>query len=56
MQQSLEKRIRWYQRYTDASWRVDETSVKVAGEWTYFYPPSAPYSTASPRGASARRS
>jgi transposase, IS6 family len=29
----MEKRIRWYQRYTDASWRVDETYVKVAGEW-----------------------
>ena len=33
----MEKRIRWYQRYTDASWRVDETYVKVAGEWAYLY-------------------
>lgn len=31
----MEKRIRWYQRYTDASWRVDETYVKVAGQWAY---------------------
>jgi transposase, IS6 family len=23
----MEKRIRWYQRYTDASWRVDETAL-----------------------------
>jgi transposase-like protein len=29
----MEKRIRWYQRYTDTSWRVDETYVKVAGQW-----------------------
>jgi transposase, IS6 family len=33
----MEKRVRWYQRYTDASWRVDETYVKVAGEWAYLY-------------------
>ena len=33
----MEKRIRWYQRYTDASWRVDETYVKVAGQWAYLY-------------------
>lgn len=33
----MEKRIRWYQRYTDASWRVDETYVKVGGEWAYLY-------------------
>ena len=33
----MEKRIRWYQRFTDASWRVDETYVKVAGEWAYLY-------------------
>ncbi len=23
--------------YTDASWRVDETYVKVAGQWAYLY-------------------
>lgn len=28
----MEKRVRWYQRYTDTSWRVDETYVKVAGQ------------------------
>jgi transposase-like protein len=33
----MEKRIRWCQRYTDASWRVDETYVKVAGVWAYLY-------------------
>jgi IS6 family transposase len=33
----MEKRIRWYQRYTDASWRVDETYVRVGGEWAYLY-------------------
>jgi len=33
----MEKRIRWYQRYTGASWRVDETYVKVAGAWAYLY-------------------
>jgi transposase-like protein len=29
--------FRWVQRYTDASWRVDETYVKVAGQWAYLY-------------------
>jgi transposase, IS6 family len=33
----MEKRVRWYQRYTGASWRVDETYVKVAGQWAYLY-------------------
>jgi len=33
----MEKRIRWYQRYTDASWRVDETRVKVGGQWAYLH-------------------
>ncbi len=33
----MEKRVRWYQRYANASWRVDETYVKVAGQWAYFY-------------------
>jgi len=33
----MEKRVRWYQRYTDASWRVDETYVKVAGQLAYHY-------------------
>jgi transposase-like protein len=29
----LEKRVRWYQGYRAASWRVDETYVKVGGKW-----------------------
>jgi transposase-like protein len=43
--------LRWVQRYlpefekrwhasarpVGASWRVDETSIKVKGRWTYFY-------------------
>ena len=33
----LEKRICWYQGYTSASWRVDETYVKVKGKWKYLY-------------------
>ena len=33
----MEKRVRWYQDYTDASWRMDETYVKVAGQWAYLY-------------------
>ncbi len=33
----MERRARWYQRYTDTSWRVDETYVKVAGQWAYLY-------------------
>ena len=27
----LEKRVRWYQDYRAASWRVDETYVKGSG-------------------------
>jgi transposase-like protein len=33
----MESRVRWYQRYTDTSWPVDETYVKVAGKWAYLY-------------------
>ncbi len=33
----LEKLIRWYQGYTTCSWRVDETHVKVCGEWLYLF-------------------
>ncbi len=33
----MEKRIRRYQGYTGLSWRVDETYIKVAGEWAYLY-------------------
>jgi IS6 family transposase len=34
----LEKRVRWYQGYRVTSWRVDETSVRVGGEWKYLFP------------------
>jgi transposase, IS6 family len=35
----IEKRLRWYRRggEFDGSWRVDETYVKVKGEWKYLY-------------------
>lgn len=34
----IEKRLRWYwRRPQSTSWRVDETCVKVRGQWTYFY-------------------
>jgi IS6 family transposase len=33
-----EKRLRWQWRHPQStSWRVDETYVKVRGEWTYLY-------------------
>ena len=31
----IEKRVRWYQGYRSASWRVDETYVRVGGAWKY---------------------
>jgi transposase-like protein len=34
----MEKRLRWYWKPSMGySWRVDETYVKVKGEWTYLY-------------------
>ena len=34
----IEKRLRWqWRRPRSTSWRVDETYVKVRGEWTYLY-------------------
>ena len=33
----LEKRIQWYQNRQSRSWRVDETYVKVRGEWKYLF-------------------
>jgi transposase-like protein len=33
----LEKRVRWYQGYRSGSWRVDETYVKVGGQWKYLF-------------------
>ncbi|QRM34540.1 IS6 family transposase (plasmid) [Microvirga sp. VF16] len=33
----LEKRIRPHLRPTNGSWRVDETYIRVKGEWVYLY-------------------
>ncbi|MCC7528324.1 MAG: IS6 family transposase [Candidatus Melainabacteria bacterium] len=34
----MEKRLRWHWRHSfDSSWRVDETYVKVKGQWKYLY-------------------
>ena len=33
----LDKRIRPYLRRTNDSWRVDETYIKVKGQWMYLY-------------------
>jgi len=34
----IEKRLRWHwRRPRSTSWRVDETYVKVRGQWTYLY-------------------
>ncbi|SRR5579871_491749 len=33
----LDQRLRRHLRPTGASWRVDETYIRVAGEWTYLY-------------------
>ena len=34
----IEKRLRWHwRRPQSTSWRVDETYVKVRGQWTYLY-------------------
>jgi IS6 family transposase len=33
----LDKRIRWYQGYRSSSWRVDETYVRVGGQWKYLF-------------------
>jgi transposase-like protein len=33
----LEKRIRPHLRVTNGSWRVDETYIRVKGEWVYLY-------------------
>jgi transposase, IS6 family len=35
---AMEKRLRWqWRRPRSTSWRVDETYVKVRGEWAYLY-------------------
>jgi hypothetical protein len=33
----LEKRVRWYQGYRSGSWRVDETYIRVGGQWNYLF-------------------
>ena len=33
----IEKRIRMHLRSTNDSWRIDETYIKVKGEWKYLY-------------------
>ena len=33
----LNERIRSEMRRPNRSWRVDETDVRVAGQWTYLY-------------------
>ncbi len=33
----LEKRMHYYKRRPDTSWRVDETYIKVKGKWKYLY-------------------
>jgi len=33
----IEKRVRWYQGFRSASWRVDETYVRVGGAWKYLF-------------------
>ena len=33
----MEKRLQWYQGYRSCSWRVDETYIKVRGQWKYYY-------------------
>jgi transposase-like protein len=37
MLRSFEKRMRWYQGYRSGSWRVDETYVRVGGQWKYLF-------------------
>jgi transposase, IS6 family len=33
----IEKKVRRYLKPTNNSWRVDETYIKVKGEWKYLY-------------------
>jgi DDE domain len=34
---STEKEVRWYQGHTSGSWRVDETCIRVNGEWKWLF-------------------
>jgi transposase-like protein len=49
----FEKRWNQYARAVGDSWRVDETYIKVKGQWVYLYRirPSNPRSMASPDSA-----
>jgi transposase-like protein len=33
----FEKRIKWYSKVLGFSWHVDETYIKIKGEWKYLY-------------------
>jgi transposase-like protein len=33
----LKKEIRWYQGYISGSWRVDDTCIRVHGEWKWLF-------------------
>tara|TARA_B100000614_G_scaffold241208_1_gene242162 strand:- start:87 stop:389 length:303 start_codon:yes stop_codon:yes gene_type:complete len=33
----FEKKLRWYSSPIGFSWRIDETYIKVKGEWKYLY-------------------
>jgi transposase, IS6 family len=33
----LEKEVRWYHGHTGGSWRVDETCIRVNGEWKWLF-------------------
>ncbi len=33
----IEKKFRKYKRPTGSSWRMDETYIRVKGEWKYLY-------------------
>jgi transposase-like protein len=33
----IEKRFRKYKRPTGATWRMDETYIRIKGEWKYLY-------------------
>ena len=64
----IEKRLRWqWRRPCSTSWRIDETYMKVGGQWAYLYRASTSTGTRStstsrrratrqrPRASSARR-
>jgi hypothetical protein len=48
----LDQRIRPDLKLTDDSWRVDETDIKIKGEWKYLY--RAVDSAGNPKGLGAK--